>query len=118
MVVQDIRERVVQAGLEDPREGADIAVHMHEVAIVLPRRLDRQPRRLLQQSRRREYRRHQVRRHLQHDVGEEVLFHFTLIFFRFGSVRFHGLVNFPEKEEGIIVGKWKLDLVFGSVLLQ
>lgn len=40
-MVQDIRERVVQAGLEDPREGADIAVHMHEVALVLPRRLDR-----------------------------------------------------------------------------
>lgn len=40
-MVQDIRERVVQAGLEDPREGADIAVHMHEVAFVLPRRLDR-----------------------------------------------------------------------------
>lgn len=76
--MQDIRERVVQAGLEDPREGGDIAVHMHEVALVLPRRLDRQHRRLLQQSRRREYRRRQVRRHLQHDVGEEVFFFISL----------------------------------------
>ena len=55
--MQDIRERVVQTGLEEPREVTNIAVYMHEVALVLPYRLDRQPRRLLQQSRRRESRR-------------------------------------------------------------
>ena len=40
-VVQDHRERVLQAGLEEQREGSDITVHLHEVALVLPHWFDR-----------------------------------------------------------------------------
>lgn len=69
---QDFRERVLQAGLEKPWKDPYFPVCIHEMAHLLPHRTDRQSHRILQQSRRRESRRRQVRFHLQHDVGTEV----------------------------------------------
>lgn len=45
--MQNIRERVLQAGLEEPPKDSYISVYIHEVAAMLPYRLDRQPYRLL-----------------------------------------------------------------------
>ncbi len=92
MCLKDFRERVVQAGLERTWQGADFPVHMYEMALVLPHRLDCQSHRILQQSRRRKYRRHEVRRHVKHDVGEKVLY---LLFFFLALVLF-GLMETVE----------------------
>ena len=94
MGLQDFRERVLQAWLEEQREGSDISVHDYEVALVPSNWHDRLPCWLLQQSRGWESRWHQVCGHVQHDVGEKVPKFKVWLFFFFVDFLIHCYITF------------------------